>query len=203
MAEHPLLVLPAPVEAPREPGPARPILPTLRFPHGQRQGVRLNPEFQRLVREVDRRHLELRNSAVGALPDQVLVLETVGTVQNFVNAVRHVDGLQWLAEAELEDIEPDDDFFDDREGALISRRLFLVMTNAEALRTLNARFDAFQQDPDVRFPARLGASQTGIHSVEGNPVLGATGSTRGIWSVRSLEVFARARTGYRHAVVRG
>ena len=155
MAEHPLLVLPAPVESPREPGPPRPIRSTLRLPDAQRQGVRLNPEFQRLVRELGRRNIELRNSAVGVLPDQVLVLETVGTVQNFVNAVRHVNGLGWLAEAELEDIEADDDFFDDREGALISRRLFLVMTNAEALRTLIARFDAFQLDPDVSFQQGL------------------------------------------------
>ena len=155
MAEHPLLVLPAPVESPREPGPPRPIRSTLRLPDAQRQGVRLNPEFQRLVREIDRRNLELRNSAAGALPDQVLVLETVGTVRNFVDAVRNVNGLEWLAEAELDDMEPDDDFFDERDGVLISGRLFLVMTNAEALRTLITRFDEFQHDPDARFPQGL------------------------------------------------
>ena len=155
MAEHPLLVFPAPVASPREPGRASHIPSALHFPDARRQGVRLNPEFQRLVRELDQRNLELRNSAVGILPDQVLVLETVGTVQNFVSAVRRVNELEWLAEAEVDDLEPDDDFFDYTDDRPISRRLFLVMTNAQALRTLIMRFDEFQRNPDAPFPRGL------------------------------------------------
>lgn len=155
MAEHPLLVFPAAVASPREPGRAPYIPASLHFPDARRQGIRLNPEFQRLVRELDQRNLELRNSAVGVLPDQVLVLETVGTVQNFVSAVRRVSELEWLAEAEVDDLEPDDDFFDYTDDRPISRRLFLVMTNAQALRTLIMRFNEFQRHPDAPFPRGL------------------------------------------------
>ena len=102
--------------------------------------------------------MELRDNPVGVLPDQVLVLETVGSIDDFVDAVRKIEGLEWLAESDLSDIDPDDDFRDDRGdhgGRALPRRLFLVMTDAGALTTLRLRFDEFQRDPDVRFPPGL------------------------------------------------
>ena len=39
------------------------------------------------------------------------MLETVGTVDNFIRAVEQVPGMEWLAEVEEEEIPPDDDFF--------------------------------------------------------------------------------------------
>ncbi len=102
--------------------------------------------------------MELRDNAVGILPDQVLVLEIAGTVENFVNSVRRIDGLSWLAESELTDIDPDEDFYEvsaEGECRPYSGRLFLVMTNASALRSLRLRFNEFQQDPDARFPPGL------------------------------------------------
>ena len=71
--------------------------------------------------------MELRDNPVGVLPDQVLVLETVGSVDDFVDAVRKINGLEWLAEADLSDIQPDDDFSDRRDGRddrALSGRLF-------------------------------------------------------------------------------
>ena len=102
--------------------------------------------------------MELRGDAVGVLPDQVLVLETVGSVDDFVDAVSKVDGLEWLAESDLSGLEPDDDFRDDRDGrqdGVLLGRLFLVMTDAGALTTLRLRFDEFQRNPDARFPGGL------------------------------------------------
>jgi hypothetical protein len=102
--------------------------------------------------------MELRDNPVGVLPDQVLVLETVGSVDDFVDAVRRIDGLEWLTEADLSDLEPDDDFRDDRDDhdeRVLPGRLFLVMTDAGALTTLRLRFDEFQRNPDARFPGGL------------------------------------------------
>ena len=39
------------------------------------------------------------------------LLETVGTVDDFIRAVERVPGMEWLAEVEDEEIPPDDDFF--------------------------------------------------------------------------------------------
>ena len=122
------------------------------------KGERLNPEFRRLAEAVRDRNMELRDNPVGVLPDQVLVLETVGSVDDFVDAVRKINGLEWLAESELSDIQPDDDFRDDRDGRddrALPGRLFLVMTDAGALTTLRLRFDEFQRDPEARFPSGL------------------------------------------------
>ncbi len=97
--------------------------------------------------------MELRGDAVGVLPDQVLVLETVGSVDDFVDAVSKVDGLEWLAEADLSGLEPDDDFLDDRDGredGVLPGRLFLVMTDAGVLTTLRLRFDEFRRNPDAK-----------------------------------------------------
>ena len=99
--------------------------------------------------------MELRDNPVGVLPDQVWVLETVGTVNDFVDAVRRVNGLEWLAETDLSDVQPDDDFHDERDARTLPGRLFLVMTDAGALTTLRLRFDEFQRNPGVRFPSGL------------------------------------------------
>lgn len=155
MAEYPLLSFPAPELARRRSrdgggGPSR-----LRFPPAGRQGARLVPEFQRLAEAVKDRNMHLAVNAVGVLPDQVLVLETVGTVDNFVEAVSQINGLEWLAEAELSDIKPDDDFRDERDDRDLSGRLFLVMTDAGALTTLRLRFDNYLKNPDAGFPRGL------------------------------------------------
>ncbi len=157
MANHPLLVFPSPEIAGRQSrgggGPSH-----IRTPGARRQGERLDPEFRRLAEVVRDRNMELRDNPVGVLPDQVLVLETVGSVDDFVDAVRRINGLEWLAESDLSDMEPDEDFRDDREDhddRALSGRLFLVMTDAGALTTLRLRFDEFQQNPNARFPSGL------------------------------------------------
>ena len=155
MADHPLLSFPAPEITRRRPPGGGGAPSRLQYPSARRQGERLSPEFQRLSDAVRDRNLELRDNPVGVLPDQVLVLETVGPIDAFVEAVRKIDGLEWLAEAELSDIEPDDDFHDDRDGGSLPGRLFLVMTDAGALTTLRLRFDEFQRNPDARFPGGL------------------------------------------------
>lgn len=155
MADYPLLSFPDPEITRRQlpgggGGPSH-----LRYPSARRQGDRLNPEFQRLADVVRDRNMELRDNPVGVLPDQVLVLETVGTVDDFVDAVRQINGLEWLAEADLLDIQPDDDFRDERDDRTLPGRLFLVMTDAGALTTLMLRFNEFQRNPEARFPIGL------------------------------------------------
>jgi hypothetical protein len=100
-----------------------------------------------------RRTLELSTTAPGAVAEEVLVLETIGNVADFVNAVRRIEGLEWLVsfdiaetgaetgERPLPEDTPEDDF---AEGG---KRLFALATDAQALNqllTLWRRYEAGQ-----------------------------------------------------------
>jgi hypothetical protein len=46
-----------------------------------------------------------------------LVLETIGSIEEFARAVDRIEGMEWLAEWGEDDVEPDDDFyFEDSAG---------------------------------------------------------------------------------------
>lgn len=149
MPERPLLILPTPTEPAKKGkktgGGGRPHLPSR-----DRQVERLTPQFTVLQNAFDARRARLRTEAAGAVPEEVIVLETVGAVDNFIVAVRNVDGLEWLGEIEEEDIPPDDDFFvPDREGAArtdktLRGRLFLILSNHQALRQMLSLWNSWK-----------------------------------------------------------
>ncbi len=154
MAEHPLLIFPQPAlaeRARRRGGGGK-----VRFPDARRQAERLAPQFQRLQQAMERQRLTLQNSPLGLQPEQVLVLETIGPIQNFINAVRKVEGLEWLGEFELDDISPDHGFEDEQDPQKpLNGQLFLVMTDQRALEEIQRLFTNWQHDPNTRFPRGL------------------------------------------------
>lgn len=149
MPERPLLILPAPGEPERRKkksgGGGQPHLPSR-----ERQGERLGPRFSILQQALDARRARLQTEAAGITPEEVVVLETVGPVEGFIVAVRNIEGLEWLGEVEEEDIPPDDDFFvADREGAArldktLRGRVFLILTNQQALQQLLSLWDSWK-----------------------------------------------------------
>lgn len=148
MPERPLLILPAPGEPERRGkktgGGGRPRVPTR-----ERQTERLAPRFTALQQAFDARRAHLRIEAAGLTPEEVIVLETAGPVEDFIVAVRKIDGLEWLGEIEDEDIPPDDDFFvADKEGAQTAKplrgRVFLVFTNQQALQQVVSLWEAWK-----------------------------------------------------------
>ena len=86
--------------------------------------------------------MRLQMEARDLVPEEVVVLETVGTVDDFIRAVEKVPGMEWLAEVETEEIPPDDDFFasaDDGEARPdrgLRGRVFMVLTNQIALQQM-------------------------------------------------------------------
>jgi len=95
--------------------------------------------LQRLQVALEQRRLELSTTAPGAVAEEVLVLETVGSVSDFVNSVRRIEGLEWLVSFDLPETSeetldhtetPDEDF---AEGA---NRLFALATDSQALNQL-------------------------------------------------------------------
>jgi len=141
MPECPLLILPAPGR------PEKRVTKTGRggqahLPTRERQTERLTPRFTVLQQAFDARRTRLRTEAVGLAPEEVIVLETVGSVEGFIVAVRNIPGFEWLGEIEEEDVPPDEDFFvpdkDNvpRKEKTLRGRLFLVFSNQQALQQL-------------------------------------------------------------------
>ena len=111
MPERPLLILPNPGEPlqrrKRFGGGGTPHLPSR-----ERQTERLAPKFQALQRAIEARRVRLQIESHDLVPEEVVVLETVGTIENFVRAAEQIPGMEWLAEIENQDIPADEDFFE-------------------------------------------------------------------------------------------
>ena len=105
---------------------------------------------------MERQRLALQDNPLGLQPEQVLVLETIGVIQDFIKAVRKVEGLEWLGEYELNDISPDHGFEDKKNPDKPLRgQLFLIITDQRALQELHSLFEKWQKDAETTFPRGL------------------------------------------------
>lgn len=163
MPERPLLILPSP----RKPvgrrkkgsGPTR-----FNRPNREEQFKRLTPRFAQLQNALDARRTRIQFEAHGLVPEEVVVLEVVGTVDGFIRAVERVPEMEWLAETELENIPPDDEFFalskkNERQPEKELRGcLFMVFTNQRALRQMLSLWNTWQIEETL--PYGLGRWKT-------------------------------------------
>lgn len=147
MPNKPLLIFPTPTTTGRRKRPFIP--PPVHHPTFDRQKQRLSPKFENIEQAFEARRAELLAQPTGAIPEQVLVLETVGAVDDFVVAVRAIPGMEWLGEWDEEDIPPDEDFYLDEEHRekFLSGRLYLVMTNQTAITELLSMWERYKEDP--------------------------------------------------------
>lgn len=147
MPERPLLLFPRPESVDREQmsSSRRRLHSPTRF----RQGVRTFPIFQRLQDSFNTRQVELQGTPAGADPEQVLVIETIGAVEDFVKAAEKIPGLEWMGEFDIDEIEPDDDFFDesDRDKKLTGR-FYMVMSNQQALTQMLSLWNRYKDNPE-------------------------------------------------------
>ncbi|MBQ9274075.1 MAG: S8 family peptidase [Succinivibrio sp.] len=116
----------------------------IHLPSVRQQGRRLDGLFAEIEGSFRSRSAALK--VVGGDPELTLVLEIYGSVENFAAAVRRIEGLEWLAEEELQDLEPDDYFYDERKrGNTLPGRLFLIMSNQQALQELLRMWRLYQE----------------------------------------------------------
>ena len=154
MADLPLLFFPSPDSADRtkrKMNPGKPLKPPV-----SRQWQRLSPVFQRLQESFNERRAELQRTPVGIDPEQALVIETIGSVENFANAVKRVRGLEWMGEIEIDDIAPDEDFYNvdqkgERTTTALKGRLYLVMSNRTALDEMINLWKRYQANSTMIF----------------------------------------------------
>ena len=140
-AQLPLLVFPRKRDVKPEKGrPAFGKPPHV--PAKSRQTERITDQLAQLQNSFDQYRASLSDSFAGTEPETVLVIEIIGTVEDFKQAIDGI-GLEWLGEWDLKDIEPDDDFYEEdpngqRTSKSVSGRLFLSMGNEAALRQILA-----------------------------------------------------------------
>ncbi|MHC5053600.1 MAG: S8 family peptidase [Planctomycetota bacterium] len=100
-------------------------------------------------------------AADGLVPEQVVVLETRGDPIEFVRAVDRIDGIDWLADLALPELEADDDFYisdreDQRTDKPIEGHLYLSMSTQAGIDQLLRLWDEYKRDGDAaEFPYGL------------------------------------------------
>ncbi len=135
----PLLVFPQKRIVPPDPGrgfpPSKPHLPSR-----DKQILRIGGQLTALQQSFTQYHASLAGAVAGMEPETVLVMEIAGSVNDFKQAVEAA-GLEWLGEWDLEDLEPDDEFYElnskgQRADKPIQGRLFLSMGNQTGLQEM-------------------------------------------------------------------
>ncbi len=152
--DYPLLIFPQPKPADRVKLP--PHRGKIKAPGPTTQSRRLTPQFERLQEALEARRLALQENPLGLLPEQVLVVETIGSIRDFIRAVEAIPGLEWLGEYEVEDIDPAYGFQDeDNPSKQLNGQLFLVMTDEQALAQMQRLFTRWTGDQEIDFPRGL------------------------------------------------
>lgn len=115
----------------------------LAMPSPEKQRDRLIPKMAALESSFP----HLQDHPDGIFPEQALVLETVDSVNEFYKALKGLE-LEWIGEYDVEDIEPDEDFFDPKQRqAQLPGRLYLIFQNHRGLQQLLSLWRAFAKDP--------------------------------------------------------
>jgi len=129
MAKRPLLIFPEPRVADREKSRNKISPPLIHFPNFNEHKDRLTPKFESMLESF------ITDTPSGIEPEYVLVLETIGKIEDFARAAQAVKGLEWLAEIDSDDIQPDDLYY---EKPKITKTLF-SKKNGEINRTLSTK----------------------------------------------------------------
>lgn len=156
----PLLAFPPSHAEPIPPRDRRPPFRPVQRPGATRQGARLTPQFQSLGEALEQDRAQLVDSTTAPDPELVAVFDLAGTVEGFLRAVAHIDGLEFLSDLQEDRVDADDDFFYETEREpsddAVPQSLYMVMTNAQAVEELVRLFKLWQRDQSVTFERGLG-----------------------------------------------
>ncbi|MBX9790022.1 MAG: S8 family peptidase [Pirellulales bacterium] len=120
----------------------------LNKPSAAMQRARLDAKFQQIAASLQ----QVQATVQGLEPEQVIVFETIGeTIHGLAEAAKKVPGLEWLAEMDLDDAAPGDGFAEESDPTKpLSRRLYAVMTNQEAMNSLLSMWGQWCAHPEQR-----------------------------------------------------
>lgn len=146
MADRPFLFFPEPVVAKKARLSGRGG--TYTKPNPEQQRVRLEARF----RAITDGFAGAQPTIIGAEPEQVIVLETLtDSVESVAEAASKIPGLEWLADFDAGEADPQGGFTDAEDPARrIPRRLYALFTNQEAMNSLLALWNAWLAEPNKR-----------------------------------------------------
>lgn len=146
MAEKPFLFFARPTDTKRQKlggGGGKYRLPT-----PEQQNQRLQQRFEQIAAGLR----DIQNTIAGAEPEQVIVIETLAeAVENVAKAASQIPGLEWLAERDLEEVEPELGFQDEKDPEKrVPRRLYALFSNLQAMDELLGLWGEWQAEPAKR-----------------------------------------------------
>lgn len=117
--------------------------------HGK-QVTRLSAQLTALQQDFDRYKASVSGSVAGFEPETVLVIEIAGSVNEFRQAVEAI-GLEWMGEWDIDDIPPDEDFFErntkgERTNKAVKGRMFLSLGNEAGMRELLSLWEKWRDN---------------------------------------------------------
>lgn len=125
-------------------------------PSRDKQSQKFNGPMRELQRTVRSRLATIQQETEGINPEMVLVLETVGSIENFYTAVKNTDGFSWLVEHIGDEIKEDENFYEGDEpgNKSLEGRLYLLMTNKTAMNNLKKLWDMYQKNQKLPYGQR-------------------------------------------------
>lgn len=123
--------------------------------HGA-QVDRIGRQIEHLEEDFARYQASLTGALAGLEPEMVLVIEIVGRLDDFRQAVEAA-GLEWLGETEIDDLEAEDDSFHERDAAgqpavkLLRGRMFLAMSNMAGLQEILALWEQWKANRSLPY----------------------------------------------------
>lgn len=152
MPDKPILIFPAAtVTARQSAGDGAPGLKPR--PPKAAQGKRLSARFQALSPDFG----TAQTTPDGLDPEQVIVLETIGSVADFQNVVKKIVGMEWLGDFDAEVVARDPGFLaDGADPALQKARLFVLASNRTAYNEVLRLWTQWLQAGDDKLPRGYG-----------------------------------------------
>ena len=152
MPDKPILIFPVATVAKRadltSAIPTRPPRPTK-----VEQVSRLTARFQALEPEFGAAQISLD----GVDPEQVIVLETIGSIADFQNVVNKIAGMEWLGDFDADVAVGDPGFLaDGADPADMKGRLFVLATNRTAYTEVLSLWKQWDQSRDDKLPRPYG-----------------------------------------------
>lgn len=152
MPDKPVLIFPAATVAARQSAGGGAAAPAPRPSKGS-QGQRLAARFQALDTDFG----TVQAAPNGVDPEQVIVLETIGSVADFQNVVRRIAGMEWLGDFDAEVAAADPGFLaDGADPSLQKARLFVLASNRTAYTEVLSLWNLWLQYPNDGLPRNYG-----------------------------------------------
>jgi len=148
MPDKPILIFPAATVAARQSAGGGAAAPAPRPSKGS-QGQRLAARFQALDTDL----WTVQAAPNGVDPEQVIVLETIGSVADFQNVVKKIAGMEWLGDFDADVAAADPGFLaDGADPSLQKARLFVLASNRTAYTEVLNLWNQWQQAANDKLP---------------------------------------------------